>query len=150
MATDEAERAAWLAEVSDRGLLPASAAAGTDDIEATVRALHEYLTLTPARLLSVALVDAVGDRRTQNQPGTTNEYPNWRVPLSGPDGRLLMLEDVMGSAWAASLADVVRRAPTDPAARPAGHVARSAEASGRARRRGRGRSPRRGPRPGAW
>ena len=109
MTTDEAERAAWLAEVSDRGLLPASAAAGTDDIEATVRALHEYLTLTPARLLSVALVDAVGDRRTQNQPGTSNEYPNWRVPLSGPDGRLLMLEDVMGSARAASLADVVRR-----------------------------------------
>ncbi len=42
--------------------------------------------MTPARLLCVALTDAVGDRRTQNQPGTTDEYPNWRVPLAGPDG----------------------------------------------------------------
>lgn len=30
----------------------------------------------------------------QNQPGTTNEYPNWRVPLSGPDGAPMWLEDV--------------------------------------------------------
>ena len=38
--------------------------------------------MTPARLLCVALTDAVGDRRTQNQPGTTDEYPNWRLPLA--------------------------------------------------------------------
>ena len=51
------------------------------------RALHRYLTWTPSRLLCVALADAVGDRRAQNQPGTIDEYPNWRVPLSGPDGQ---------------------------------------------------------------
>ena len=50
-------------------------------------ALYRYLGRTPSRLLALALTDAVGDRRTQNQPGTTDEYPNWRVPLSGPDGR---------------------------------------------------------------
>ena len=68
----------WLAEVRRRGVL--------DDGDDVVEALHRYLALTPARLLCVALGDAVGDRRTQNQPGTTNEYPNWRVPLAGPDG----------------------------------------------------------------
>ncbi len=67
-------------------------------------ALHRYLTLTPARLRCVALTDAVGDRRTQNQPGTTDEYPNWRVPLSGPDQQPLWLEDVLGSARAAAVA----------------------------------------------
>ncbi|HET7275110.1 MAG TPA: 4-alpha-glucanotransferase, partial [Longimicrobiaceae bacterium] len=60
-------------------------------------ALHRYLALSPARLLCVALVDAVGDRRIQNQPGTADEYPNWRVPLSGPDGKPLLLTDVISS-----------------------------------------------------
>jgi 4-alpha-glucanotransferase len=46
----------------------------------------------------------VGDRRTQNQPGTTDEYPNWRVPLSGPDEQPLLLEDVLRSPRAARLA----------------------------------------------
>ncbi|HSJ21404.1 MAG TPA: 4-alpha-glucanotransferase [Nocardioidaceae bacterium] len=104
IAADEAEREAWLAELRGRGLL------GEDpSVEETVQALHSYLTLTPARLLSVALPDAVGDRRTQNQPGTTDEYPNWRVPLAGPAGEPLMLEGVMLSSRAVALADVVRR-----------------------------------------
>ena len=73
-------------------------------------ALHRYLALTPARLLCVALTDAVGDRRTQNQPGTIDEYPNWRVPLSGPDGTPLLLEDVLASPWATALALALQEA----------------------------------------
>ncbi len=107
LAADTKEREAWLAEVRSRGLLPEGA-----DTEATVRALHHYLTLTPARLLCVALTDAVGDRRTQNQPGTTDEYPNWRVPLSGPDSTPLLLEDVLASTRAARLAGSVAGATT--------------------------------------
>lgn len=104
IAADEADRGAWLDEVRSRGLL------GDDpSVEETVLALHEYLMLTPARLLSVALPDAVGDRRTQNQPGTTDEYPNWRVPLAGPAGEPVMLEDVLRSSRATRLAGVVRR-----------------------------------------
>ena len=49
----------------------------------------------------------MGDRRTQNQPGTTDEYPNWRVPLSGPDERPLLLEDVLESTRAVALARAV-------------------------------------------
>ena len=76
--------------------------------EQVILALYRYLGRTPSRLLAVALTDAVGDRRTQNQPGTTDEYPNWRVPLTGPDGRPVMLEDVFTDRRAATLADAVR------------------------------------------
>ena len=99
LAADEAERQAWLDNLAHRGLLDEHA-----DEEATVQALHRYLTLTSSRLLAVSLTDAVGDRRVQNQPGTIDEYPNWRVPLSGPDGRPMTLEDVFASARAADLA----------------------------------------------
>jgi len=75
--------------------------------------LYRYLGRTPSRLLALALTDAVGDKRTQNQPGTTNEYPNWRVPLTGPDGTQMLLEDVLADPRAAELADALRRA-VDP------------------------------------
>jgi 4-alpha-glucanotransferase len=100
---DRQEREVWLDELRGRGLLADDA-----DEEATVLALHRYLTLTPARLISVALPDLVGDRRIQNQPGTRDEYPNWRIPLSGPDGRPLRLEDVLTSGRAERLAAAVR------------------------------------------
>ena len=93
----------WLAEVRRRGVL--------DDGDDVVEALHRYLALTPARLLCVALADAVGDRRTQNQPGTTNEYPNWRVPLAGPDGVPVSLEEVFASHRARALAATVAPTP---------------------------------------
>jgi 4-alpha-glucanotransferase len=99
---DRAEQRVWLDEVRSRGLLPDGA-----DEEATVIALHRYLGLTPARLIGAALVDLVGDKRTQNQPGTQDEYPNWRVPLSGPDGTPMSLEDVLASGRAARLAAVL-------------------------------------------
>ncbi|SER30946.1 4-alpha-glucanotransferase [Microlunatus flavus] len=98
LALDEAERAAWLDALRAHGVLAEGA-----DVEETVRALHRYLTLTPSRLLNVALTDAVGDRRAQNQPGTTNEYPNWRVPLTDPEGRPVHLEDVFVSPRVRSL-----------------------------------------------
>jgi 4-alpha-glucanotransferase len=103
LAADRAEQAAWLAELRRVGLL--DGAATEEDI---VVALHRYLGRTPSKLLAMSLPDAVGDRRTQNQPGTTDEYPNWRVPLAGPDGRPLLLEDVFRDPRAARLAEVMR------------------------------------------
>ena len=101
-AADEGERQAWLDNLRARGALAEGAG-----VEETIQALHRYLTWTPSRLLGLALTDAVGDRRAQNQPGTLDEYPNWRVPLTGPDGELLMLEDVLTSQRAADLAAVL-------------------------------------------
>ncbi|OBF56169.1 4-alpha-glucanotransferase [Mycobacterium sp. 852002-50816_SCH5313054-b] len=104
--SDRAEQAAWMAELRRVGLL----GAGEDDPELVILALYRYLGRTPSRLLGVALTDAVGDRRTQNQPGTTDEYPNWRVPLTGPDGRPVTLEEVFTDPRAATLAEAVREA----------------------------------------
>jgi 4-alpha-glucanotransferase len=106
---DQSERAAWMAELRRVGLLADDA-----DVEQTVIALHRYLGRTPSRLLGVSLADAVGDRRTQNQPGTTDEYPNWRIPLAGPDGRPVMLEDVFTDRRAAALAETMRAQTADP------------------------------------
>lgn len=73
-----------------------------------VTALHAFLARTPAKLVGISLADAVGERRTQNQPGTADEYPNWRVPLTGPDGRPVLLEDLRGDPGVlAALAPVI-------------------------------------------
>ncbi len=78
-----------------------------DDVEQIVLAMHRMLISTPSKVLVAALTDAVGDRLTQNQPGTIDEYPNWRVPLSGPDGHPMLLEDVFASERASRLAAVM-------------------------------------------
>ena len=103
LADDRAAQNAWMAELRRAGLLGENA-----DEEATVLALYRYLTRTPSRLLALALPDAVGEKRTQNQPGTTNEYPNWRVPLGDPDGRPLPLEDVFIDPRAERLTEALR------------------------------------------
>jgi 4-alpha-glucanotransferase len=104
-AEDDREQEAWFAELRRVGLL---AQDGEPDTEQVITALYRYLGRTRSRLLALALTDAVGDRRTQNQPGTTNEYPNWRVPLADPVGRPLLLEDVLVDPRAAALCDVMR------------------------------------------
>ncbi|MGA4508367.1 4-alpha-glucanotransferase [Propionibacteriaceae bacterium G1746] len=80
---------------------------GADEVERLVLGMHRFLLDTPSRVLNVALTDAVGDRLTQNQPGTIDEYPNWRVPLSGPDNRPMLLEDVYASARAMRISAVM-------------------------------------------
>ncbi|MFT4157317.1 MAG: 4-alpha-glucanotransferase [Microbacterium sp.] len=65
--------------------------------EDAVIALHRYLGASPSYLLGVALTDAVGERRAQNQPGTYREYPNWRVPLADGDGIPVLLDDLDGN-----------------------------------------------------
>jgi 4-alpha-glucanotransferase len=99
----KAERSSVIAALRDRGLL----ATESDDVEEIVLAMHRFLVATPSRVLCAALTDAVGDRRTQNQPGTSTEYPNWRVPLSGPDGQPLALEDLYVDERAFRLATVM-------------------------------------------
>lgn len=84
------ERTEWLRELVRRGLLPE----GAGDEEAAVKAVHRFLLRTPARMVGVWLPDAVGDRRPQNLPGTWQEYPNWRLPIAGPDGRPCTLEEL--------------------------------------------------------
>ena len=96
--------ATWRHALIERGFLAPEHA---DDIDEQVLAMHRWIVASPARVLNAALTDAVGDHRTQNQPGTVDEYPNWRVPLSGPDGEPITLEDVYVSQRAGKLAAVM-------------------------------------------
>ncbi len=89
LAEHERDLERWMHALRNEGLLRAGA--GTDDV---VEALHRYLARTPARLLAVSLADAVGDHRAQNQPGTDQEYPNWRIPLTDAAGQVVLLDDL--------------------------------------------------------
>ena len=115
LAADRQQQAAWLDELHRVGLLGGDAENLDDtDVDQVVSALYRYLGRTPSRLLALSLADAVGDLRTQNQPGTTDEYPNWRVPLRDSDGQKLLLEDVFRNSRAAGLAEVMRAAVNPP------------------------------------
>jgi 4-alpha-glucanotransferase len=57
-------------------------------------AVYGFLARTPALLVGVSLADAVGDTRSQNIPGTSDQYPNWRIPLCDQAGRAVLLEEL--------------------------------------------------------
>ncbi|MFV0633097.1 4-alpha-glucanotransferase [Demequina sp.] len=78
-----------------------------DDLVAGV---HRLAMHSPALLTAVALTDAVGDRRSQNHPGTHNEYPNWRVPLTDKAGAVVLLDDIFDSPRLQRLLEAVRSA----------------------------------------
>ena len=95
LAAERADAAAalrgWQEALAREGL--AAPGARLDPAEFTV-ALYGYLARTPAALVGISLADAVGERRPQNLPGTTTQYPNWCVPLGDADGRPVLLEDL--------------------------------------------------------
>jgi 4-alpha-glucanotransferase len=70
-------------------------------------ACYAFLARTPALLVGVSLADAVGDRRPQNIPGTTDEYPNWRIPLCDGEGRAVSLDDLADSRGVRAVARAV-------------------------------------------
>lgn len=97
------EREQAIERLSGMGLL------GADPSEREIiEALHRYMARTPALLLGVALVDAVGERRAQNQPGTDQEYPNWRVPLADQNNRPILVEELPSSGRLLSLVAALR------------------------------------------
>ena len=60
-----------------------------------VEGLYRYVAKTPSKLVVASLVDAVGDVRPQNMPGTgADQYPNWCVPLCDSDGDEVAIEDL--------------------------------------------------------
>ncbi len=105
------EQSAWLDKLVDDGIL---AEPDRDDHVEVMLALHRYLLQTPSRVLLASLTDAVGERRTQNQPGTIDQYPNWRVPLGDATGRAMALEDVFQAELPRRLAAVMNEEETLP------------------------------------
>ncbi|MEV7414708.1 4-alpha-glucanotransferase [Streptomyces sp. NPDC089919] len=110
-AADAVETAEWLAVLEGLGL-------DVKGEEAAVRALYAFLLRTPARLVGVWLPDGVGDRRPQNLPGTWDQYPNWRLPVAGPDGRALSLEELTASPRLNALMRALRPGPEPRTAPP--------------------------------
>jgi 4-alpha-glucanotransferase len=111
LAEIRAERELWLGVLRERGLLAAADDGAEPSDDDVVLALHRFLAETPVRLRCLALTDAVGERRTQNQPGSVDEYPNWRVPLTDAAGKPVPLEKVFTSERAARLIAAVSRPP---------------------------------------
>jgi 4-alpha-glucanotransferase len=113
-AAAQAELAGWLAVLAREGLLPRAGAPSAQEFTA---ALYGFLTRTPAVLIGVSLADAAGERRPQNMPGTVDEYPNWRIPLTGADGQPVLLDDLPAHAGVLAVAQTVSggldRAPLD-------------------------------------
>jgi 4-alpha-glucanotransferase len=84
----------WIGALVAEGLLPPGERPTADEF--TV-ALYRYLAKTPAKLIGVNLAEAAGETRSQNMPGTCDEYANWKLPLCGPDGEPVLLEDLATS-----------------------------------------------------
>jgi 4-alpha-glucanotransferase len=104
-ASSEETVARWQETLVVHGLLPAGQA---PDTAAFTVAVYGYLRLTPALLVGVSLPDAVGELRTQNIPGTSEEYPNWQIPLCDDRGRAVLLEDLRDSALLLRVCHAVR------------------------------------------
>ncbi len=65
------------------------------DVAALTEGLHRYVSATPSALTCTSLVDMVGDRRIQNQPGTNKSmYPNWCIPLTDADGKSVLVNEL--------------------------------------------------------
>jgi 4-alpha-glucanotransferase len=76
---------------------------GTDAREVAVAA-YRVLARTRSRIVLAQIEDALGVEERPNVPGTTTEFPNWRLALPHP------LEEIRTSAGARRIAAVMRRA----------------------------------------
>ncbi|WP_026460982.1 4-alpha-glucanotransferase [Schaalia suimastitidis] len=102
---DEREQSQMRTRLHEYGLLEEGECCTQEHVEA----LHAYVARTPAQLVVASLVDAVGDTRPQNLPGTNREYPNWCVPLCDGDGHEVLIEALPTNSALASLASVLNR-----------------------------------------
>ena len=92
------DRAQLLALLAREGLITVEST--SDEI---VVAMHEFLARTPCRFVTASLYDVIGELRQPNLPGTTDQYPNWRMPLAetleevGSDPRVRRIAEVLGA-----------------------------------------------------
>jgi 4-alpha-glucanotransferase len=96
--------AAWLGALAREGLIAPDSRPDPGEFTA---ALYGYVAKSPALLIGVSLAEAAGECRSQNMPGTTTEHPNWRLPLCGPDGTPVLLEDLPANAAIRAVARAV-------------------------------------------
>jgi 4-alpha-glucanotransferase len=106
----KAEDASWHRERDE--LLALLREAGLVGAEATedelVVALHAAVASTPSRIVLVSPGDAIGDIRQPNLPGTTEEYPSWRLPVADREGRPVLLPELLADERVRRVAAVLR------------------------------------------
>nr|WP_210292131.1 4-alpha-glucanotransferase [Aurantimonas endophytica] len=86
----ERDRLALVIALADARLLPsgmddlASGEAGLPETlpDSLAIALHRFIARTPSLLVAVQLDDMLGSEKQSNLPGTTDQYPNWRIRSS--------------------------------------------------------------------
>lgn len=103
-AAEVAEDLQWQAEILDvaasANALPAREYVGLErdqrgELVELLEGLHTFVAKTPSALTCVSLVDMVGEKRAQNQPGTTRDmYPNWCIPLCDSEGNSVLIESL--------------------------------------------------------
>lgn len=80
------DRGRLLADLAREGLLPEGVSGNPDAVPeftpALLRAVHVHLARSRARLVLVQAEDMLGQTEQVNQPGTVDEYPNWRRKLT--------------------------------------------------------------------
>jgi 4-alpha-glucanotransferase len=76
---------------------------GTDAVEVAVQA-YARLATAASRIALASLEDALGVEERINVPGTTSEWPNWRLALP------FTLEDIERAAGPARIAEVMKAA----------------------------------------
>ena len=109
-----AERDAMMKMLLEGGWISKAASEDAEGhVQEIVEAMHAIMRTSPSLLLQVALVDAVGERRSQNQPGTSIEYPNWRIPLADSDGHVVHTDEVFKSPRVLSMAAVMQGKNTE-------------------------------------
>ncbi|WP_433076316.1 4-alpha-glucanotransferase [Dactylosporangium sp. CA-052675] len=95
-AAADRDRAALLTLLSAEGLADET----STDAELVV-AMHRLLTRTPCRIVLASPYDVLGEPRQPNLPGTSSQYPNWRIPLPlkleelTADPRMLQIAEIL-------------------------------------------------------
>ena len=76
-------------------------------------AAYQRLARSPSRILLATLEDALAVEERPNIPGTTSEWPNWRISLPSP------LEEIESAEGARRIAEAMSQAGRSPLPSPA-------------------------------
>ncbi|KFI50951.1 4-alpha-glucanotransferase [Bifidobacterium biavatii] len=104
----QAEHRAMMDMLVENGYLDESLLADEQANEwKIIQAMYRALQDSPCKLLAASITDAVGEKRAQNQPGTNNEYPNWRIPLADEHLNVVPLEELFDNSKLQQLAAIM-------------------------------------------
>ena len=94
-------------EIRDRIQAMTRASARTP-VGTVITRLHAALAAAPSRLLTATLEDAMAAPERPNMPATTDQWPNWSIPLPAP------IETLPANPVAAAIAKALRRGRRPP------------------------------------